>query len=135
MKKILIVDDDVRGVTSNLAKALKEEGFDVSVLNDAERVIELLKLEKFDGIILDIMMPVPESWSSDLKRESDHGLETGIILFKIIRNGLPSIPIIFHTAKSSINIKHDRFTYAIKKPEFHNIIAEKLKELISMSPK
>jgi len=69
MKKILIVDDDVRGVTSNLAKALKEEGFDVSVLNDAERVIELLKLEKFDGIILDIMMPVPESWSSDLKRE------------------------------------------------------------------
>jgi CheY-like chemotaxis protein len=133
MKKVLIVDDDNGGGISFLIEDLKYYGFNAAFINDAGRVTDLLKKDEIHAIILDIIMPVPESWPLDLRKRCNDGMETGIILYEIIRNEYPSIPIIFHTIRTTNIIKNDRFTYTISKLELHEVVVEKLNELVSMS--
>ena len=55
--KILVVDDEkllVKGIKFNL----ENEGYQVSTAYDGAAAVELAKKEKFDLIILDLMMPV-----------------------------------------------------------------------------
>jgi CheY-like chemotaxis protein len=132
MKKILIVDDDNGGGISFLIEDLKHYGFDAAFINDAGKVTDLLKKDEIHAIILDIMMPIPEYWSLELKEKCKKGLETGIVLYTIIREEYPFLPILFHTIKTANFIKNNRFTYTITKPEFPTVIIEKLNELISM---
>lgn len=56
MKKILIIDDEVR-VRQMYAMLLKEEGFDVRKASDVPKATELLLRENFDLVLLDIRMP------------------------------------------------------------------------------
>ncbi len=55
-KKILIAEDD-----ASLSKALKLKlsslGFEVSVAEDGEEALSLIKRQKFDLMLLDLMMP------------------------------------------------------------------------------
>jgi len=132
MKKILIVDDDKGGGAPFLVEYLYYFGFDVVFIEDAGSVIDILKKDEIHAIILDIMMPIPEYWSLELKEKCKKGLETGIVLYKIIREEYPFLPILFHTIKTANFIKNNRFTYTITKPEFPTVIIEKLNELISM---
>lgn len=56
MKKMLVVDDEpdiVELVTYNL----KKEGFDVSSAFDGEDALAKIRKEKFDFVILDLMLP------------------------------------------------------------------------------
>jgi phosphate regulon transcriptional regulator PhoB len=83
-RKILIVDDEpdiVELVTYNLRK----EGFDVSSSFDGEDALARIRKEKFDLIILDLMLP---------------GIQ-GMEICRILRNdpGTRNIPIIMLTAK------------------------------------
>ncbi len=55
-KKILLVDDE-RETSSVFETALKAGGFDVTVANDGKSALNLVKTTKFDGILLDQMMP------------------------------------------------------------------------------
>ncbi len=56
MTKILIVDDD-RNLTNLTKIALVTKGFDVTVVHESLRVMEELKKQKPDLILMDIMMP------------------------------------------------------------------------------
>lgn len=56
MAKVLIVDDDV-DISELIALVLKKEGIDSRVINNPLEVIDLVKCEKYDLILLDIMMP------------------------------------------------------------------------------
>ena len=56
IKKMLVVDDEpdiVELVTYNL----KKEGFDVSSAFDGEEALDKIRKEKFDFVILDLMLP------------------------------------------------------------------------------
>lgn len=82
--KILIVDDEpdiVELVTYNLRK----EGFDVSSAFDGEEALARIRKEKFDFVILDLMLP---------------GIQ-GMEICRIMRNDprMKNIPIIMLTAK------------------------------------
>ena len=55
-KKILLVDDE-RETSSVFETALKAGGFDVTVANDGKSALNIVKTTKFDGILLDQMMP------------------------------------------------------------------------------
>jgi phosphate regulon transcriptional regulator PhoB len=82
--KILVVDDEpdiVDLVTYNL----KKEGFDVFPAFDGSEALAKIREEKFDLIILDLMLP---------------GVQ-GMEICRIIRNGpnMKNIPIIMLTAK------------------------------------
>lgn len=83
-KKILIVDDEpdiVELVTYNLRK----EGFEVSAAFDGKEALAKIRKEKFDFIVLDLMLP---------------GIQ-GMEICRILRSDLHSkyIPIIMLTAK------------------------------------
>jgi twitching motility two-component system response regulator PilH len=56
MAKILVVDDSIteREVMKN---GLEDEGYSVTIAKDGEEALEILKKEKFDCILLDVIMP------------------------------------------------------------------------------
>lgn len=56
MKKILVVEDELE-IRQLLANYLRNEGFSVSEAEDGVAAIELFGKEKFDLVILDILIP------------------------------------------------------------------------------
>ncbi|MCR5340514.1 MAG: response regulator transcription factor [Saccharofermentans sp.] len=56
MKKIIVVEDE-REIRQLLASYLRNEGFSVSEAEDGVAAIELFGKEKFDLVILDILIP------------------------------------------------------------------------------
>lgn len=59
--KILVIDDDT-AVTDLLAVILRTHGFDVRVTNNSTDGMNLIRDEKFDLVILDLMMPEMDGW-------------------------------------------------------------------------
>lgn len=57
VKKVLIVDDDELS-SSALAKRLERRGLETKTLSDGSLVMDLVNQEKFDIVLLDIVMPV-----------------------------------------------------------------------------
>lgn len=56
MKSILLVEDDPL-IVEIYTTRLEEAGFKVETLTDGERVLERLKEENFDLLLLDIVLP------------------------------------------------------------------------------
>ena len=56
MEKILIIDDD-EDIAELESYILKEDGFETVIKNSGEEALEVLDKEKFDLILMDIMMP------------------------------------------------------------------------------
>lgn len=59
--KIIVIDDDT-AVTDLLAVILRTHGFDVRVTNNSTDGMNLIRDEKFDLVILDLMMPEMDGW-------------------------------------------------------------------------
>jgi len=55
-RKILLVEDDVF-VSDIYSRELKKAGYEVTIAGDGLEGVEIAKVEKFDLILLDIMMP------------------------------------------------------------------------------
>ena len=55
-KRVLIVDDDIRNVFS-LTKLLENHAMSVSSASNGKEALELIDTEKFDIILMDMMMP------------------------------------------------------------------------------
>ncbi len=53
---ILLVEDESR-VADFISRGLRGDGFTVTVANDGETALEFLKQNKFDVVILDLMLP------------------------------------------------------------------------------
>ncbi|MBW2106178.1 MAG: response regulator [Deltaproteobacteria bacterium] len=54
--KILVVDDDIL-VLEALEELLKSSGYEVSVATRGQEALEILEKERFDLLILDVVMP------------------------------------------------------------------------------
>ena len=59
--RILIVEDEPR-LQSNLAKALREEGYAVDVSSDGADGIYKAEATDYDAIVLDVMLPKLDGW-------------------------------------------------------------------------
>ena len=59
--RILIVEDEPR-LQSNLAKALREEGYAVDVSGDGADGIYKAEATDYDAIVLDVMLPKLDGW-------------------------------------------------------------------------
>ncbi|RJR23062.1 MAG: response regulator [Nitrospiraceae bacterium] len=83
-KKILVVDDEP-DIVDLVSYNLKKEGFDVASALDGEEALEKIRKDKFDFIILDLMLP------------GMHGNE----ICRILRNDqrTKNVPVIMLTAK------------------------------------
>jgi heavy metal response regulator len=84
--KILLVEDD-KGIARFIKKGLLENSFFVDVAYDGEEGLRLALHEKYDLIILDIMLPKID----------------GRAILKEMRLGEVQTPVIFLTAKDSEN--------------------------------
>ncbi len=89
MIKVLIVEDEPE-IAAQVAKYATNNGYQPIVLNSGERVVEVVKLEMPDIIVLDVMLPVKDGVEccQDIRQFSD-------------------VPIIMLTAKKTEN---DRIT-------------------------
>ena len=54
--RVLVVDDE-RAVRAALERALRLERFDVATAVDGQDALDTLSVDRFDAIILDVMMP------------------------------------------------------------------------------
>ena len=119
--KLVIVDDD-RDITYTVATVLKEIDQSIEVLeaNSGKECLKLLKTEKPDLILLDVMMPEMNGWdlSIALKANKD----------------TCNIPIVFLTCLDDPSCKRMGLTFGvdyITKPfevkELHKMIKKILK--------
>ncbi len=82
--KVLVVDDD-EGVTSVVERALRREGYDIAIANDADGAVETVKTFHPDVLVLDILMPGTD----------------GLTLCRRMRADLPDVGILMVTAKDA----------------------------------
>jgi len=59
--KIIVIDDDT-AVTDLLSVLLRSHGFEVQATNNSVEGLSLLRDQKFDLAILDLMMPDMDGW-------------------------------------------------------------------------
>jgi len=83
-KKILVVDDDMR-LRDLLSRYLNEQGFAVKVVSDGGGLTRALDKERFDLIVLDLMLPG----------------EDGLAICRRLRTAKNDIPIIMLTARGA----------------------------------
>ena len=78
MKKVLLVEDE-EGLILTLTDRLRSEGFDVCVGRDGEEGFELARQNRFDLIILDLMLPKKNGFDvcRDLRKD---GIETPVLM-------------------------------------------------------
>lgn len=112
--KILVVEDEI-GIANFLKQGLEEENYEVFVANNGEKGLELALNNKPDLILLDWMLPKM----------------TGLEVCKLIRKNDAKMPIIFLTAKDTVQetiegLKAGANDY-IKKPFSFEELLERIK--------
>ena len=121
-KKILIVDDnaDVRLVMKEI---LSIHGFETVAVDSGERALKLLKKQKYDLVLLDIVM-----------KHMD-----GLTVLKKIKGSLNTlpIPVIIVTGKNQDDTKQkaaaDYCEDYLVKPVSPKVLVEKVKQVLSFS--
>ena len=85
MRKVLVIDDE-RVVCNSCGRALRQEGYKVSVATDGQAAIEKVSHETFDVIIVDLKMP---------------GL-CGMDVLRTVRRKMPEARVVVITGFSSV---------------------------------
>ena len=86
--RILLIEDD-RDVARFVSKGLKENLFLVDLAKDGEEGFELITQEKYDLIILDILLPKMDGWQI-LQKIKEKGIETPVIILTA-RDSTPDV--------------------------------------------
>jgi DNA-binding response OmpR family regulator len=68
--RVLIVEDD-RRVADAIAKNLRSEAFAVDIARDGESGEEMAKVNDYDAIVLDLMLPGQNGWATCKNLRSD----------------------------------------------------------------
>lgn len=119
MKKILIADDEHK-IVMTLEYAFRKAGYDIFIARDGSEVLEILKTEIPDIILLDIMMPNVDGYTtlSEIKKNKD--FENLKVIFLSAKTGEADI-------KKGLQMGADAYVtkpYSIKK------LTEKVEELL-----
>ena len=86
--KVMLVEDE-RSFAYALSDVLTQEGMDVTVTSDAKTALGCLSKEKYDLLLLDLMLP------PDIDAEpSDWGYRTGIKILHWLRQNDNNTPVI-----------------------------------------
>jgi DNA-binding response OmpR family regulator len=76
--RLLVVEDEKK-ISSLITRRLKEEGFEVDLLEDGSEVAPKAAVEPYDAMVLDIMLPGADGLTV-LKRIRDKGIKSPVLL-------------------------------------------------------
>lgn len=85
MKKILIADDEHK-IIMTLEYTFRKAGYEVFIARDGSEVLELLKEETPDIILLDIMMPMVDGFATLEQIRKDANLQHTKVMFLSAKN-------------------------------------------------
>ncbi len=77
-KKILIVEDE-KSIAKAMELKLNHSGFECRTVFDGEEALKVLKTEKFDLIILDLIMPKKDGFAT-MEEIKKLGIKTPVIV-------------------------------------------------------
>ena len=142
---IIFVDDESRLIDTYIQELEFEFESKVKHISNADKLLEFIidTPEKIDLLILDVMIP-PENIDEFYNKNTQKGMETGLILYEIIRENKiikekhPLLPIIIFTnvSKNEKNlivkkINQDRQADFLQKEDYLPFeLAEKIKDFI-----
>jgi two-component system, OmpR family, response regulator len=86
--RILVVEDE-RKIASFVQKGLKEFGFAVDVIHRGDEALEVILDNRFDAVVLDIMLPGRD----------------GLSVLRILRERSNAVPVLILTARGEISRK------------------------------
>lgn len=78
-RKILIADDE-QNIVISLEFLMKREGYAVSIANDGEEAVAMIRSEQPDLVLLDVMMPKKSGFEVCQEIKSDPRLQSVRIL-------------------------------------------------------
>jgi DNA-binding response OmpR family regulator len=76
--RLLVVEDEKK-ISSLITRRLKEEGFEVDLLEDGSEVAPKAAVEPYDAMVLDIMLPGADGLTV-LRRLRDGGIKSPVLL-------------------------------------------------------
>lgn len=124
MKKILIADDEHK-IVMTLEYAFKKAGYEVFIARDGSEVLEILKTEIPDLILLDIMMPNVDGYTTLSEIKKDENYKNIKVILLSAKTGEADI-------RKGLELGADAYVtkpYSIKK------LLERTKELCPLFPK
>ena len=120
MKKILIADDEHK-IIMTLEYAFRKAGYEVFIARDGSEVLELLKEETPDIILLDIMMPMVDGFATLEQIRKDANLQHTKVMFLSAKNKESDI-------EKGLALGADAY---MTKPFSIKKVVEKVEELLS----
>ncbi len=119
MKKILIVEDEVL-LLSFLQQRIEKENFEVDIARDGNEATKLIAKNKYDTIMVDLMLPFVSGFELIVKiREDKHNAETPILVLSSLSDE--------STIVETLSIGANDF---LKKPVALNVLLTKLKGFV-----
>ncbi|MDQ1162611.1 CheY-like chemotaxis protein [Chryseobacterium sp. SORGH_AS 447] len=85
MKRIIIADDEHK-ILMSLEYSFRKNGYDVYIARDGTEVLEFLKTMVPDVILLDIMMPNMDGYSTLDRIKQDEKLKNTKVIFLSAKN-------------------------------------------------
>jgi two-component system alkaline phosphatase synthesis response regulator PhoP len=119
MKKILIADDEHK-IIMTLEYAFRKAGYEVFIARDGSEVLEMLKTEIPDMILLDIMMPNIDGYTTLAEIKKNKKLAKTKVIFLSAKTGEADI-------KKGLNFGADDY---ITKPYSIKKLTERVEELL-----
>ncbi|MBV9998477.1 MAG: response regulator transcription factor [Verrucomicrobia bacterium] len=83
--RVLVVEDEKR-VAGFIRKALTDEGLGVSLCGDGHEALERMRVESFEAVVLDVMLPGRD----------------GLSVLRVLRERLDATPVLILTARGSV---------------------------------
>lgn len=120
MKKILIADDEHK-IVMTLEYAFRKAGYEVFIARDGSEVLEILKDQTPDAILLDVMMPNLDGYSTLSEIKKNDKWNNIKIIFLSAKTGESDI-------RKGLDLGADAY---ITKPYSIKKLTEKIEELLN----
>ncbi len=111
--KILIIDDE-ESITKALELKLEKEGFETKIASNGEEGLIYLQNEKYDLILLDLVMPKVDGFET-LNKINEKNIKTPVIIISNLSQ-YSDIKKIFELGAKDFLVKSDTpLSYVVKK--------------------